>query len=111
MKRDDPKSLHPTVQATLPPELSFVSSVPLPSSVQPGSVDAGDTVTWQLPTLGFLDGGRILLATTVPSTTLGATYDVPFVLTTSSAQLDPNHGKDTTQIMEMGGVWLPMVRE
>lgn len=97
--------------ADLPDEVGFISSTPAPSSIIPASATGGETITWMLPNLSYLDGGRVLMATTVPSTTVGATWPVQMTLTTTAPQLDPDHGKDTTQLMEMRGIWLPLVRE
>lgn len=102
-----------TLTATLPDDLTFVSAVPAPASVLPasGAPDsaAATTVTWNLPDLDHLGGGRVQMVTTVPSTTVGAGYTVDFTLTTSSPQVDPAHGQDSTSVVEMLPNFLPLV--
>jgi hypothetical protein len=89
--------------ATLDSNLGYAGASPMPSSV------SGDTVVWDLPDIDFLGDGRVVLYTTVPSTTFGNRYPVNWMLASAGPEADLSDNTALTEVMVARQVFLPVV--
>lgn len=89
--------------ATLDSNLTYAGAIPNPTAV------STPTVVWNLPDLGFLGGGQVVLWATVPSTTIGTRYPVTWTLTSAGTEATPDDNTAVTQVMIARQVFLPLV--
>jgi len=89
--------------ATLDSSLGYAGASPRPSPA------SGTTVVWNLSDIDFLGDGRVVLYTTVPSTTIGTRYPVSWTLTSDGPEASPSDNMATTEVMVALQVFLPLV--
>lgn len=89
--------------ATLDSDLGYAGASPAPSTA------SGITVVWNLSDMDFLGEGRVVLYTTVPSTTIGARYPVIWTLTSDGPEANRSDNTATTDVMVALQVFLPLV--
>jgi hypothetical protein len=107
------------ITATLAPQLTYLSAIPAPDSVDGAAVDAaaagtdtpaarGTTITWRVPSLAYLAQGRIVLNTGVPTATTGTEFPVTLSVTLDGSDGDPLNNVITTQVMAAEQVFTPL---
>jgi len=89
--------------ATLDSHLAYAGALPAPTSA------STHTVVWNLPNLGFLGGGQVVLYATVPSATIGTRYPVTWTLTSAGPEANPADNTVTTEVMVARQVYLPLI--
>jgi uncharacterized repeat protein (TIGR01451 family) len=113
MNRGLPPATNVEVKAVLDAQLQFVSAVPAPAQVQAitgaDGTAGGVELTWNLPPLAFLSAGQIVLATGVPSATIGTTYPVTITVAHAGTDANPANMTVQTQVMAAQQLFTPLV--
>jgi hypothetical protein len=73
--------------------------------------DAGQSVTWNLASLGFLEGGTVFLSATLPDTAVGTEHPTTVTATTTTPVVNPERGIAQSVFRESFGMFLPRVSE
>lgn len=95
------------VSAVIDPPLTFAGASPTPDDV---AADAsGTTLTWYAPALDYLTSGRIVLSTGIPSTTIGATFQVTVSITAAQADAIMTNNVVTSTVMAAQQYYAPYV--
>lgn len=96
-----------TLTAQLPFSVTYAGASLPPTSVLPAATDGG-SVIWNLPNLDYLSSGVLTIYTTVPSTTVGASYPVTLTIN-STTESEVSNGVRVVQVVEGTPVFLPVV--
>lgn len=93
-----------TLTATLPLSVTYVSDT---SGVTPSV--AGDTITWVLPGLGWLESLRFNLVLSIPSSPLGTTFPVSLVVETAEGDAVPADNQAQGSLLAAELLYLPSI--
>jgi hypothetical protein len=102
-----------TLRVDLPPGVRYATSSPPANDVAPAEAapDAGQSVTWNLASLGFLEGGTVFLSATLPDTAVGTEHPTTVTATTTTPVVNPERGIAQSVFRESFGMFLPRVSE
>lgn len=92
-----------TITATLDMSLTYVSDT---SGVTP--MMNGDTLTWTLPGMDFLDTGEFLLNVSVPSSEFGTRYSLELGISSAGMDANPADNVFDLDVMIARQVFLPL---
>jgi ELWxxDGT repeat protein len=94
-----------TLTATLGPGLTYVGQT---SPVSPTL--SGNTLTWRLPSAGYLDGGQVLLRVRAAAAAIGTRYPIDMKLEAAGKGAAPPASMARIEVMVARQVQLPIVR-